>query len=660
MEIAIDLIIVVAAGLFGGIVARRLNQPLIFGYIVAGIIIGPYTGGISISDPDQIAGLAEIGAALLLFSLGLEFSMKSIASIRGVTVGGGAIQVFFTLFVGYFLARYITGWASVPAMWYAVSIVSSSTSVIMKTVASRGQMGTLSSRVMIGMSIVQDILVLPLMVLLIGLLGTEISIMGILSPVLKVVAFVAVMVYAGSRAIPLVLKYVAGWESQELFILTVTALGLSVGYLTYAFGLSFAFGAFMAGLVLSESDYGKRTLSDISSLRDVFSLLFFVSIGMLLDPGVLKSHLLPTVLLMLATTFSRGAILSALTYIFGYRNIIPLASFLTMTPISEIAFIVLQAGMTMGAIGKTEYSIALNAVVLSMIFGPLVSGLVSPIYRIIKKAGVISEVRSINLPQSALDGHIVLAGGRSLARYLGAMLARFNIPYVIIESNHANFLEGKDEGLSMLLGDPAQDVVLDAAGVEDAKLVVMTTSESMGTVEAIRSIRRHNGKVPILAWAAEQEDVSILKNHGIRHVVEPDFEASIEMGRQTLTKFGMPATSVHREVAAMRRSMYGHLFDKFPEYEDMNGLQSSTNMISLEWVFVHKGNVVANKKLADSNIRETLGVLVAAIHRDGELYPNPGGDFELLVGDYIGVLGTPEQNRRLVEFFKKPAAKKED
>ena len=471
------------------------------------------------------------------------------------------------------------------------------------------------------------------------------------------IAFVAVMVYAGSRAIPLALKYVAGWESQELFILSVTALGLCIGYITYAFGLSFAFGAFMAGLVLSESDYGKRTLSDISSLRDVFSLLFFVSIGMLLDPGILKSHLLATVLLMLTTTLSRGAILSALTYIFGYRNVIPLAAFLTMTPISEIAFIVLQAGMSMGAVGRTEYSIALNAVVLSMIFGPLASGLVAPIYKLTRKKGVIPEVSSINLPRDALADHVVLAGGRSLARYLGVMLARFNIPYVIIESNHANFLKGKEEGLSMLLGDPAQDVVLEAAEVQDAKLVVITTSESMGTVEAIRSIRRHNDKVPILAWAAEKEDVTILENHGVRHIVEPYFEASVEMARQTLTKFGMAATSVHREVAAMRRAMYGHLFEQFREYEDMNGLQSSTNMISLEWVFMHKGNPAEGKKLADSNIRETLGVSVAAIHRAGELIPGPGGDFELHAGDYIGVVGTPEQNRRLVEYFKKPAAK---
>ena len=657
MDIAIDLILVVTAGLISGIAAKKLNQPLIFGYIIAGIVIGPYTGGITISDVDQIAGLAEIGAALLLFSLGLEFSMKSIASIKDVTVGGGSVQVCMTLFIGYALARSVAGWASVPSMWFAVSVVSSSTSVIMKTMASRGQLGTLSSRVMLGMSIVQDIMVLPLMVLLLGLFGTELSLLGVIAPVLKVIGFMAVMVYAGSRAIPLALKYVAGWESRELYILTVTALGLGIGYLTYAFGLSFAFGAFMAGLVLSESDYGKRTLSDISSLRDVFSLLFFVSIGMLLDPGILRSHFLPTMLLMLSTTLSRGMVLSAVTYFFGYRNVIPLASFLTMTPISEIAFIVLQTALTAGAMERTEYSIALNTVVLSMIFGPVVSGLVNPLYSKIRKSCISSNVRKLNLPQDALKGHVVLAGGGSLARYLGVMLGSFSIPYVIIEPSHSDFLKGKEQGLSLILGDPSQDVVLQAAETGMAKLVVITALGSMGTLETIRSIRRQNREVEFLAWAAEREDVSILRNHGVRHIVEPDFEASIEMARQTLTYFSMPATSVHREIASMRRAMYGPLFGQFPEYEAMNGLQSSTNMISLEWVFVHSGNFAAGKKLADSRIRETLGVSVAAVQRNGELFTNPGGDFVLLVGDYIGVVGTPEQNRLLVDFFKKPERK---
>ncbi|HCL79569.1 MAG TPA: portal protein [Synergistaceae bacterium] len=653
MDLAINLIIVVTAGLIGGIVAKRLNQPLIFGYIIAGIVIGPYTGGVTITDPDQVAGLAEVGAALLLFSLGLEFSMKSIASIRDVTIGGAAIQVFLTLFIGYALGRFI-GWGAVPSMWFAVSIVSSSTSVIMKTLASRGQLGTLSSRVMLGMSIVQDIMVLPLMVLLIGLLGTELSVLGVLSPVLKVVGFVAVMAYAGSRAIPMVLKFVATWESQELFILTITALGLGIGYLTYAFGLSFAFGAFMAGLVLSESDYGKRALSDITSLRDVFSLLFFVSIGMLLDPKVLASHAGVTLFLMAAATLLRGVILSAVTYLFGYRNIIPLASLLTMVPISEIAFIVLQTAMTSGYMGRVEYSIALNAVVLSMIAAPIVSGLVGPIYSRIKRNGGSSNIRSLNLPDEKLSGHVLLAGGGALARYLANALRRFDIPYVIIEPNHSDFLRGKELGLSLILGDPSQDVILQTAETDAARLVVMTTSEGMGTVEVIKGIRRQNPKAEILAWAAGEEDVSILRDHGVGDIVQPDLEASIEMARETLLHFGMVATAVHREIEAMRRTVYGTVFGKFPEYEAMNSLQSSTNMMAMEWVYIHKGNPVAGKRLSEAGIRETLGISVAAVQRDGELIPNPGSDFELHVGDYIGVAGTPEQNAEVVRFFRKP------
>ncbi len=223
MGIATDLIIVVLAGLFGGLAARRLNQPLILGYILAGIVVGPYTGGITLSDVDQVESLAEIGVALLLFSLGLEFSLRGILPIRAVALGGTGIQIALTVGLGWGIGQFM-GWETVPSLWFSVAIVSSSTAVILKTLASRGQLGTLSSRVMLGMSIVQDILVIPLMVLLMNLDSTGFSVSGILMPVGKVVLFVAAMFYIGARYIPLVLKAVAKWESRELFLLTVTAI----------------------------------------------------------------------------------------------------------------------------------------------------------------------------------------------------------------------------------------------------------------------------------------------------------------------------------------------------------------------------------------------------------------------------------------------------
>ncbi|NCC58600.1 MAG: portal protein, partial [Synergistales bacterium] len=312
MGIATDLIIVVLAGLLGGFAARKLNQPLILGYILAGIIIGPYTGGITVSGVEEIESLAEIGVALLLFSLGLEFSIRSILPIRAVALGGTGIQIVLTIAIGLGIGSFM-GWETIPSLWFSVAVISSSTAVILKTLASRRQLGTLSSRVMLGMSIVQDILVIPLMVLLVNLNSTGFSAAGILMPVVKVVIFVAVMFYVGARYIPLILKAVASWESRELFLLTVTAIGLGIGYLTYMFELSFAFGAFMAGLVLSESDYGRRALSDLMPVRDIFGLLFFVTIGMLLDPFFLASRFGTILGLFAAATLGKGAVLSLVT-----------------------------------------------------------------------------------------------------------------------------------------------------------------------------------------------------------------------------------------------------------------------------------------------------------------------------------------------------------
>ncbi|HOO87364.1 MAG TPA: cation:proton antiporter, partial [Synergistales bacterium] len=456
MGIASDLILVVLAGLVGGLIARRLNQPLILGYILAGIVVGPYTGGITVADVDRIENLAEIGVALLLFSLGLEFSLKQILPIKRIALGGTALQALLTIALGFAIGHFM-GWAPLASLWFAVGIISSSTAVILKTLSSRGQLGTLSSRVMLGMSIVQDIAVIPLMVLLMGLDDAVFSVLSIFVPVVKVVLFVSAMLYIGAKFIPLLLKHVARWESRELFLLTVTGIGLGIGYLTYALGLSFAFGAFMAGLVLSESDYGRRALSDLIPVRDLFGLLFFVAIGMLLDPAFLLDHIGVTLGLVAAVAVGRGVILSATVRLFGFRNVIPAAVFFGMIPISEIAFILLQAGLDSGAVPRDVYSFALNTVILSMLLGPPATALTAPVYALLKRRRKVDAVQTVNISPDGLSGHVIVAGGGIFARHIGLVLHSMRLPYVVIEPNHALFLEAKKKGLRLLLGDPGQD-----------------------------------------------------------------------------------------------------------------------------------------------------------------------------------------------------------
>jgi len=651
MGIASDLILVVLAGLIGGLVARRLNQPLILGYILAGIVVGPYTGGITVADVDRIENLAEIGVALLLFSLGLEFSLKQILPIKRIALGGTAIQAFLTIALGFAIGHFM-GWGVVPSLWFSVAIISSSTAVILKTLSSRGQLGTLSSRVMLGMSIVQDIAVIPLMVLLMGLDAAGFSPLAILLPVVKVVAFVAAMLYVGAKFIPLLLKHVARWESRELFLLAVTGIGLGVGYLTYALDLSFAFGAFMAGLVLSESDYGRRALSDLIPVRDVFGLLFFVAIGMLLDPAFLIEHIGVTFGLVAAVAIGRGVILSATVRLFGFRNVIPAAAFFGMIPISEIAFILLQAGLDSGAVPRDVYSFALNTVILSMLLGPPATGLTAPVYTLVKRRRKTDAVQTVNISPEELSGHVIVAGGGLFARHIGFVLHNMRLPYIIIEPNHALFLEAKKEGLRLLLGDPGQDAVLEAARVEKAKLLVLTLQGALEILDVVHAVRKRNRTLRILARDVGGEDGEFPdEDHEISRIIQPEFEAGLEMARQALIHLDVPGATIHRELETLRRNVYGPLRESNADYGLLSQLLHAASTLELEWEAIRADGPLAGKTIAGANIRAEFGVSVVAALRDGALITNPGGGFTLREGDLVGIIGTPEQNQNFFCFL---------
>ena len=289
MGIAADIAIIVTAGFLGGVLAQRLKQPLILGYIAAGIVLGPVTGGVLISDPHDIELLAEIGIALLLFALGIEFSLKELRPVRNVALLGTTIQILLTIgvMVGVGLAL---GWPWTNAVWVGACVSLSSTMVILKTLQSQGRLGTLSSRVMIGMLLVQDLAVVPLLILLPKLTDLRAGLPDLGWALVRSVVFLGLMILVGTRVIPWLMRLVSRWNSRELFLLTVAMLGLGIGFGTYKVGLSFAFGAFVAGIVLSESEYAHQALSDIIPLRDIFGLLFFASVGMLLDPDFVRDN----------------------------------------------------------------------------------------------------------------------------------------------------------------------------------------------------------------------------------------------------------------------------------------------------------------------------------------------------------------------------------
>ncbi len=495
--VTFDLFLVIFAGLFGGLTARLFKQPLVLGYILAGIIVGPYTGGATVTSVDHIADLADIGAALLLFSLGLEFSARDLKPIGRIALFGSTIQVVIT-FLAVTLIGYLLGWPLIPSFWFATAVVSSSTALILKTLSDKGLRQTLSGKVMLGVSIVQDIQVIPLMILL-GSLSTEgFALLAVLKPILSTVAFILLIALFATRILPWALHHVARLNSDELFMLSVVSTAFGIGYISYLFGLSLAFGAFIAGLVLKESDYGSKALSGLAPLRDLFGLLFFASIGMLFDPNFVFANLSMIIALVVATTGIKGIILALVGRGFGYRRIVPLAMFFGMIPISEIAFIVVRTAINLGAITQQNYLVILNVVILSMIAGPVLAGFSGPAYGLVRKYRNDTGMNTINIPESGMNSHHIITGGSDVGVFLAESFQALKLPFVVIEPYYQSFCNLAGRGFQLIFGEPEREAILGTARIERARTLIITESELVASETVIEQALKLNPAIRII------------------------------------------------------------------------------------------------------------------------------------------------------------------
>ncbi len=642
MGIAADIAIIVVAALFGGLIAQKLKQPLMLGYILAGVLIGPYTGGITVSDAHEIEKLAEIGVALLLFALGLEFSLRELKPVRYVALIGAPLQILLTIGYGYMIGRWL-GWERVPSLWLGGLISLSSTMVILKTLMNQGRMGTLSSRVMIGILIVQDLAVVPLMILLPQLSdpAAGLPVLGVAA--VKSAVFLTVMVLLGTKWLPRLLALIAAWNSRELFLLSITAIGLGIGYATYLAGLSFAFGAFVAGMVLSESDYGHQALSDIIPLRDLFGLLFFTSVGMLLDPAFLLSHWGQVLMLVLLVALGKGLIMGLLARAFGYGNVVPLAVGLGMFQIGEFSFVLAQVGFSSGALNDEAHSLILSATIISMVMTPLVSGLTAPLYSLHRRVFKTERLETINLPSEGLKDHVVIAGGGRVGQHIARVLKQIDVPFVIVEQNYRRIQECKAARFSTIYGDASQEVVLEAARIDRAQQLLITVPAITATQAMVRQVRQVRPDLNIVVRAEGGEQMEALYSQGVYMVILPELEAGLEIARQALLHLQMPVPVIQRYTDSIRKELYHPISESRDDLQEIRQLKNAKDLLELTWVRLPENSRLAERRLRDMEIRRRTGVSVVGILREGEFLPNPAVDFRFLPGDLVAVIGNPTQ-----------------
>ena len=638
MGIASDIVMIVLFALAGGIIANFLKQPLILGYILAGVLIGPHTGIITVSDIHDIEMLAEIGVALLLFALGLEFSLNELKPVRNIALIGTPLQMLLTMGYGY-LIGYAFGWEWKDALWLGALMSVSSTMVVLKTFMSKGLLGTLSSRVMIGMLIVQDLAIVPLMIILPQLNDPASGLPVVGLAALKAAIFLLLIFVLGTRLLPRLMRYAASWNSREFFLLTITALGLGIGYGTHFFGLSFALGAFVVGMVLSESDYGYQALSDIIPLRDIFGLLFFTSVGMLLDLRFLAANFQTVALLIVLVVVGKGIIFAVISRLFGYGNVVPIAVGLGLFQVGEFSFVLARVGINTGSISTELYSLILTTAVVTMFLTPFIAGLTNPLYSLKKSWFRHEHLETINLPREGLHDHIVIAGCGQVGQNIARILKRLALNFVVIELDHRRIEQAKSDGLPAVYGDASQDIVLEAAQIGQARLLIITIPSAVAANAIVDHARKLNKHLSIVARATNAEHMVELHEKGVYEVVQPEFEASLELTRQALIHLNIPLNKIHDFTDLVHKELYAPLYKSDEDYRIISQLKSVSRGLDLRWVNVKQGSHFNNKSIGALQIRSVTGVSIVTIIRGEDFFPNPEASFVFREADLVGVIG---------------------
>jgi CPA2 family monovalent cation:H+ antiporter-2 len=645
MELVADVTLVLIAALVGGFLAQRVGQPLIVGYILAGVFVGPFTGGLTVSDVHEIEQLAELGVALLLFSLGLELSFRELAPVRAVALGGAAMQIVLTMALGFGLAVGL-GLSWQPALWFGAVIALSSTMVALKTIQAQGRLGTLSSRVMLGILIVQDLAVVPLMIVLPELNNAAGSATRVVSATVRALVLLGIILLVSTRIVPRLMAFVARWNSRELFLLSTTAVALGVGYVTWWFGLSLAIGAFVAGLVINESEYAHQALSDVMPLRDLFGMLFFVSVGMLLDPKLVWQHLGTLALVIAVVAAGKGLILAGVVRAFRYRNVVPLAVALTLFQVGEFAFVLARVGRGIGAIPNDLYALLLNTAIATMALTPIVSGLTPYLYGRLGGRRLADKPEAINIPQSGLSDHIVIAGAGRVGRSIADALSHMRLPCVLIEFDDRRVRQARAAGLPLIYGDAGQSVVLEAANTRQARAVLVTVPAFPDVRRIVGAVRQLRPDMLFGARAEGAEAIRALYELGIQEVTSPEFEAGIEMTRQALTYFNVPAHEILHVASAIRRERYG-LPGNDPQ--STSGVVEVLRQLDFTWFRLPPDSAFNGHTIGELRIRTTLGASIAGVIHDGVLLANPDSETSFSAGDLVGVLGTRDQIARFEE-----------
>ncbi len=555
------LLVVLAGAFVGGFVARELKQPIIFGYLLAGLLISGLTERLGLSR-EGLGILAEIGLALLMFSLGLEFSLKKIERLKKVAFGGAVSQIVLTLLLGaWVLERFFH--LPFPAAFIAASAFSlSSTAIVVKILSEKARLESLPGEIMFGWLLIQDLAVLPLLSLLPVLfngsdLNTNLLIMG------RAVVILLLTWLAAGKIVPKFADLVSSLKNRELLLLFAVAVVFLFALLSANFGFSFGLGAFLAGLILSQASVHFAVFSEIRPLRDVFLAVFFVSLGLSLEPSFFLNFA-PRILLVSLVFLLLKVFLTALILIsFGYHAQTIFSCSFGLAQVGEFAFVLAATALAGGFLAKETYFLVVSVALLTMVLTPWFFLLAEKLYW---QANRLSEGwpslhqrffahldRRLPLEELPFEKHVVILGYGRVGKWVGAILDKVKLPYLVVEYNPEVVRELKLREKPVVFGDPTELEVLDLAQVDKAKLVVITLPDPLTQRLVMANCQALNPAALVICRSHLEEDSQELRALGVDQIIQPEFEAALSMGHRILQHFGYKKDDINLRIREVKK-----------------------------------------------------------------------------------------------------------
>jgi monovalent cation:H+ antiporter-2, CPA2 family len=559
LRLIVDLVLALGAAFLGGMAAQRLGLPVLVGYIVAGILISPNTPGLD-ADQDRILLLANLGVAFLMFALGVEFSLNELLEVRKTALIAGSIQLPLTIALGIGVGLLI-GWSFSASLLLVGAFAISSSIVAIKLLLGRAEVESPHAAIALGLGVVQDLSLILMLAFLPVIAGESDDLLRTLiqSIITASVALFVVLV-VGTRVVPRILFYVAKTGSRELFLLTIVLIALGTAVAAHEAGLSFALGAFLAGIVVSESEFESQVLAEIIPLRDLFATLFFVAVGMLINPGFLFDNAGVVVALIAVLIAGKALITGAAYVIAGVDHRTATLAAILLAQMGEFSFVLAGVGLEDHIISQDEYGLILAAALGSILLIPGVLS-ASPIFvAFVGALPWVSAKERVQVGASPLHGeasrHVVICGYGRVGRELGAALQRRGLSFTVIDLNPAIVRDLRAKAIAAYYGDAGSDALLRRAGVTRARTIAIATPDLVAARATIRQAREMNPDIRVVARAPTGDASYSLSVLGADEVVQPEFEAGMEFVRRVLRWQGVSSQETTAFLARRRTAFY--------------------------------------------------------------------------------------------------------